>query len=106
MTGTGALTEKTWVPLGTAVAVVIVVIGACGTVFSWRSADRDMLSLFQTTTASQLIGIDRKVDDLRHRIDLFEQSVNAGMLDRFRKSDMRLWLYEARVNYPGLPDVK
>lgn len=98
----GQITKDTWVPLGTGVAFVLVIVGAVATIFAWRQEDRERLSEFQNTTAQQLYGIDRKVDGLGHRLDLIEHT-NVG---RWSVTDMKLWLFKARTKYPDLPDIE
>lgn len=104
--GQGKLTARTWIPLGSGVAVIVAVVGAFFTLFQWRADDARSNSDFRASIESTLRGIEKKVDDLNHRIDLFEQSVKVGTEDRFRKADMKLWLFKARLKYPDLPDVE
>jgi hypothetical protein len=104
------INEKTGVPFlwaGTsAVGLVVLVVGAVVTIFSWRQEDRALLSTFQATTQASLYGIDEKITGVSHRLDLFEQSVKLGIDDRWRKADMRLWLFKAKLRYPDLPDTE
>lgn len=100
------LNKETLIPLGTGAACVLVIVGAVATIFSWRQEDREHLANFQTSTTGQLYGIERKVDELRHRLDLFEQAVKTTRDGQLQKSDLKLWLYKARIKYPDLPDIE
>lgn len=104
------ITEKTGVPIlwaiGSVVGLIVLVVGAVGTIFSWRQEDRAVLSNFEATTQTALHGIDDKISGVSHRLDLFEQSVKLGIDDRWRKADMKLWVFKARLKYPDLPDLE
>lgn len=100
------ITEKTGIPLAWGIGIGVACIGGMATIFSWRQEDRAVLSNFEATTQESLHGIDDKITGLSHRLDLFEQSVKLGIDDRWRKADMRLWLFKAKIKYPDLPDTE
>lgn len=104
------ITEKTGLPLlwtlGIGGGLLLAVVGGVGTIFAWRQEDRERLTQFETTTNGQLHGIERQIAGLGHRLDLFEQSIKSGTEDRFRKADMKLWLFKARLTYKDLPDIE
>lgn len=104
------ISEKTGIPVLWVVTfvagLIVVIVGAIGTIFSWRQEDRAVLSNFEATTQTQLFGIDEKITGMGHRLDLFEQSVKLGIDDRWRKADMKLWVFKARLKYPDLPDLE
>lgn len=104
------LDEKTTVPLFAGLrgvwTIVAFLVATVGGALAMRE---DVLSKIQSgnaTTAASLGGIDAKITGLAHRMDLFEQKINAGVDDRWRKADMRLWVWKARQAYKDLPDVE
>lgn len=101
-----ALSQSTPIRIGAAWGITVLLIGATVTVFMWRQEDRDRMAAFEATTQRGLTDIEKKVDQLRSDFNIFKVEVRSGTEDRFRRSDMKLWLYKARTKYPDLPDVE
>lgn len=104
------LDENTRVPLLAGLRGVWTVFAflasAVGTMFMVREDVLSKISAGTATTQKSLSGIEAEISDLNHRFDMFQQKVDMGMDDRWRKADMKLWIWQAKQAYPNLPDVK
>lgn len=100
------LNRETLIPVGVAVAIVAACIAGVVTILTWRENDRTAMQQYNTATMLSLQGIDKKVDGLSHRLDLFEQRVDFGTTNRITNDQFRLWLFKAQQALPDLPDFE
>lgn len=104
------LDEKTTVPLLAGLrgvwTVFALLVSAVGTMFMVREDVLTKISAGNATTQKSLTGIEAEISDLNHRFDMFQQKVGLGLDDRWRKADMKLWIWQAKQKYPDLPDVQ